>query len=58
MISVFQNSENSGYEYQAAPDMAMTVRMIMILLYGAGGEPGRGENPMIQMSSLFLSDFP
>ena len=46
MISVFQNSENSGYEYQAAPDMAMTVRMIMILLYGAGGVPGRGEIPM------------
>ena len=58
MISVFQNSENSGYEYQVAPDMAMTVRMIMILLYGAGGEPGRGEIPMIQMSCLFLSDFP
>ena len=58
MISVFQNSENSGYEYQVAPDMAMTVRMIMILLYGAGGEPGRGEIPMIQISSLFLSDFP
>ena len=58
MISAFQNSENSGYEYQVAPDMAMTVRMIMILLYGAGGVPGRGENPMIQISSLFLSDFP
>ena len=58
MISAFQNSENSGYEYQVAPDMAMTVRMIMILLYGAGGEPGRGEIPMIQISSLFLSDFP
>jgi hypothetical protein len=58
VISVFQNSENSGYEYQVAPDMAMTVRMIMILLYGAGGVPGRGQNPMIQISSLFLSDFP
>ena len=58
MISVFQNSENSSYEYQVAPDMAMTVRMIMILLYGAGGVPGRGYNPMIQISSLFLSDFP
>lgn len=46
MISLFQNSENSGYEYQVAPDMAMTVRMIMILLYGAGGGPGRGEMPM------------
>ena len=42
VISVFQNSENSGYKYQVAPDMAMTVRMIMILLYGAGGVPGRG----------------
>ena len=38
--------------------MAMTVRMIMILLYGAGGEPGRGETPMIRISSPFLSDFP
>ena len=58
MISVFQNSENSGYEYQVAPDMAMTVRMIMILLYGAGGVPGRGEIPMIRFRNLFLSDFP
>jgi len=33
-------SENSLYKYQVAPDTAMTVRMIMILLYGAGGEPG------------------
>ena len=38
--------------------MAMTVRMAMILPYGAGGEPGRGETPMIQISNLFLSDFP
>ena len=38
--------------------MAMTVRRIMILLYGAGGVPGRGETPMIQISSLFLNDFP
>ena len=51
-------SENPRYKYQVAPDMAMTVRMIMILLYGAGGEPGRGEIPMIQISSLFLSDYP
>ena len=28
--------------------MAMTVRMIMILPYGAGGEPGRGETPMLE----------
>ena len=58
MISVFQNSENSSYEYRIATDMAMTVRMIMILPYGAGGKPDRGETPMIQISYLFLSDFP
>ena len=57
MISVFQNSENSGYEYQVAPDMAMTVRMIMILLYGAGGVPGRGEIPMDSVSSRAPDDF-
>ena len=51
-------SDNPRYKYQVAPDMAMTVRIIMILLYGAGGVPGRGEIPMIQISSLFLSDFP
>ena len=33
-------SENSRYKYQVATDTAMTVRMIMVLLYGAGGEPG------------------
>ena len=57
MISVFQNSENSGYEYQVAPDMAMTVRMIMILLYGAGGEPGRGEIPMDLIRYRASDDF-
>ena len=40
------DSENSQHKYQVAPDMAMTVRMIMILLYGVGGEPGEGEIPM------------
>ena len=45
-------SENPRYKYQVAPDMAMTVRIIMILLYGAGGEPGRGEIPMIRFSKL------
>jgi hypothetical protein len=44
-------SENSRYKYQVALDMAMTVRMIMILLYGAGGEPGRGEIPMMWCST-------
>jgi hypothetical protein len=44
-------SENPRYKYQVAPDMAMTVRIIMILLYGAGGEPGRGEIPMKRCST-------
>ena len=51
-------SENPRYKYQVAPDMAMTVRMIMILLYGAGGEPGRGEIPMIWFSRPFPDCFP
>ena len=51
-------SENPRYKYQVAPDMAMTVRMIMILLYGVGGEPGEGEIPMIQFSRLFPICFP
>ena len=38
------------HDYRIATDMAMTVRMIMILLYGAGGEPGRGEIPMKRFS--------
>ena len=33
------------------PSLATTVRMIMILPYGAGGEPGRGEIPMIRCST-------
>ena len=32
----------------------MTVRRIMILLYGATGVPGRGEIPMIQISNLYI----
>ena len=38
--SYIGQSENPSYNYQVAPDTAMTVRMIMIFLYGAGGEPG------------------
>ena len=41
-----RESGNPRLKRQAAPDTAMTVRMIMILLYGAGGEPGRSEIPM------------
>ena len=51
-------SDNPRYKYQVAPDMAMTVRMIMILLYGAGGEPGRGEIPMSSESNRTPVDFP
>ena len=50
---IFRVSENPRYKYQVAPDMAMTVRMIMILLYGADGKPVGGETPMIQISNLF-----
>ena len=57
-IDIRRTSENPRPEIQLATETAMTVRMIMILLYGAGGVPGRGEIPMIQISSLFLSDFP
>ena len=49
--SYIGQSENPRYNYQVAPDTAMTVRMIMILLYGAGGEPGRGESPMTRCST-------
>ena len=58
LVDIQRTSENPRPEIQLATETAMTVRMIMILLYGAGGEPGRGEIPMIQISSLFLSDFP
>ena len=44
---IYEKSENSDYEYKIASYMAMTVKLIMILLYGAGGVPGRGEIPMI-----------
>jgi len=36
----------------------MTVGTTMVLPYGAGGEPGRGETPMRRISSPLLSDFP
>ena len=51
-------SENPCYNYQVATDTAMTVRMIMILLYGAGGEPGRGEIPMKRCSTPLPMYFP
>ena len=47
-IDIQRTSENPRPEIQLATEMAMTVRMIMILLYGAGGVPGRGEIPMIR----------
>jgi hypothetical protein len=36
----------------------MTVRRIMILLYGAGGEPGRGEIPMNTVQHTVTQVFP
>ena len=41
-----RESGNPRSEIRFVTGTAMTVRMIMILLYGAGGEPGRGEIPM------------
>ena len=37
---------------------AMTGPGTMILLYGAGGEPGRGEIPMSADNSQAADDFP
>jgi hypothetical protein len=51
-------SENSRSEIQFATGMAMTVRKIMILLYGAGGVPGRGEIPMNTMKHIVTQAFP
>ena len=51
-IDIRRTSENPRPEIQLATETAMTVRMIMILLYGAGGVPGRGEIPMIQIATL------
>ena len=53
-----RTARTPGISNRLPPVTAMTVRKIMILLYGTGGVPGRGEIPMIQISSLFLSDFP
>ncbi|MEF2708412.1 MAG: hypothetical protein U0N01_04735 [Pseudoruminococcus massiliensis] len=46
LLYIRRTSENPRPEIQLATETAMTVRMIMILLYGAGGVPGRGEIPM------------
>ena len=51
-IDMQRTSENPRPEIQLATETAMTVRMIMILLYGAGGVPGRGEIPMIRFRKL------
>ena len=38
-------------KYRVAPDMVMTGLRTMILPYGAGGEPGRGETPRKRSSN-------
>ena len=45
-------------KYRVAPDMAMTGLRTMILPYGAGGEPGRGEIPMDLLSKQAPDAFP
>ena len=56
-LYIWGTSENPRPEIQLATETAMTVRMIMILLYGAGGVPGRGEIPMSSVSSRTPVDF-
>ena len=56
--SLGRMSENSRSKIQLATGMAMTVRTIMILLYGAGGVPGRGESPMNTMKHIVTQAFP
>ena len=51
-IDIRRTSENPRPEIQLATETAMTVRMIMILLYGAGGVPGRGEIPTHRFHKL------
>ena len=41
-------SERTCCKYRIATGTAMTVGRIMILLYGAGGEPGGGAIPMMR----------
>ena len=44
-------------KYPIATDMAMTGLRTMILPYGAGGEPGRGEIPMDPIRYRASDDF-
>ena len=46
-----QPSENPNCKYQIASDKAITHTATMILLYGAGGGPGRGEKPMSSVAA-------
>ena len=55
-IDIRRTSENPRPEIQLATETAMTVRMIMILLYGAGGVPGRGEIPMIRFRKPYFEE--
>lgn len=45
-------------KYPTAMDMAMKRYRAMILPYGAGGEPGRGEIPMDPIRYRASDDFP
>ncbi len=58
LVDIQRTSENPRPEIQLATETAMTVRMIMILLYGAGGEPGRGEIPMNTVQHTVTQVFP
>ncbi len=45
-IALYKLRESSAAKEGLLPSMAMTGPGTMILLYGAGGGPGRGETPM------------
>ena len=51
MTLLQQSSENPNCKYQIASDKAITHTATMILLYGAGGGPGRGEEPMSSVAA-------
>lgn len=53
-LPLLGKSANSVYKYQVAPDTAMTVRTIMILLYAASRKPRRGEIPVQRLASRYL----
>ena len=57
-LGLSERAINLRHKCRTATDTAMTYTTIMILLYGAAGEPGRGESPMKPLRWRLLEDFP